>query len=149
TGYQAQFSGPYTVAAALFGGGGLGLGLGDFTDELAQDPARRDLMAKVTVVPDERCEAIFPSQFPGILTVRTHGGDTLVNEVLVNRGGPQNPLSDEELAVKFRDNVTGLLPDADRESLILGTSSLADAPSGALDDVLGPLRRAFPRPSGS
>ena len=33
--YQAQFSGPYTVVAALLGGGGLGLGLDDFTDALA------------------------------------------------------------------------------------------------------------------
>src|SRR5690606_37677155 len=56
TGYQAQFSGPYTVAAALFGGGGLGLGLRDFTDELARDPERRALMARIEVVPDERCE---------------------------------------------------------------------------------------------
>ena len=47
TGYQAQFSGPYAFTAGLFGGGGLGLGLDDFTDELAQDPARRALMAKV------------------------------------------------------------------------------------------------------
>ena len=38
TGYQAQFSGPYTVAAALLGGGGLGLGLADFADELVVRP---------------------------------------------------------------------------------------------------------------
>ncbi|HWJ84254.1 MAG TPA: MmgE/PrpD family protein, partial [Cellulomonas sp.] len=49
TGYQAQFSGPYAVAVGLFGGQGLGAGLGDYTDELAQDADRRALMAKVTV----------------------------------------------------------------------------------------------------
>src|SRR5690606_38985682 len=69
TGYQAQFSGPYAVVAGLFGGGGLGVGLDDFTDELAQDPRRRALMAKVDVVADERCDEIFPYQFPAIVTV--------------------------------------------------------------------------------
>lgn len=49
TGYQAQFSGPYTVTAGLFGGGGLGVGLDDFTDELARDPDRRAVMGRVTV----------------------------------------------------------------------------------------------------
>ena len=33
TGYAAQFSGPFTVATALVGGGGLGVSLDDFTDD--------------------------------------------------------------------------------------------------------------------
>lgn len=109
TGYQAQFSGPYAVVAGLFGGGGLGVGLDDFTDELAQDPRRRALMAKVDVVADERCDEIFPYQFPAIVTVRTTDGEEIVEEVLTNRGGPQRPLSDDELALKFEDNVRGRL----------------------------------------
>lgn len=109
TGYQAQFSGPYAVVAGLFGGGGLGVGLDDFTDELAQDPRRRALMAKVDVVPDDRCDEIFPYQFPAIVTVRTTDGEEIVEEVLTNRGGPQRPLSDAELALKFEDNVRGRL----------------------------------------
>ncbi len=147
TGYQAQFSGPYTVAAALFGGAGLGLGLSDFTDELARDPQRRALMSKVTVVPDERCEAIFPTQFPAILEVLTVSGETLVEEALVNRGGPKNPLSDDELAVKFRDNVAGLLDDQQREALIAATSSICTDHPHDVSDIVTPLRRTFPRPT--
>ncbi|WP_370614803.1 MmgE/PrpD family protein [Mumia sp. Pv 4-285] len=112
TGYQAQFSGPYAVVAGLLGGGGLGVGLDDFTDELAQEPRRRALMAIVDVVPDERCDAIYPHQFPAVVTLTTTSGDVLVEEVFTNRGGPQRPLSDEELACKFRDNVAGRIsPD--------------------------------------
>ena len=111
TGYQAQFSGPYTVAAALLGGGGLGLNLDDFTDELARDERRRALMARIDVVADEECDAIYPYQFPAILEVRTDGGETLVERVLVNRGGPDDPLSDDELATKFADNARRALPD--------------------------------------
>ncbi|MET8307880.1 MULTISPECIES: MmgE/PrpD family protein [unclassified Micromonospora] len=112
TGYQAQFSGPYTVVAGLLGGGGLGVGLADFTDELARDPYRRALMAKVEVVADERCDAIFPNQFPAVLRIRTRQGTDWTEEILTNRGGPDRPLSDAELATKFRDNVTGRLPAA-------------------------------------
>ncbi|WP_020123071.1 MmgE/PrpD family protein [Streptomyces canus] len=113
TGYMAQFSGPYTVVAGLLGGGGLGVGLEDFTDELAQDPARRELMAKVDVVADPTCTAIFPAQFPAILRVRTRGGKEWAEEVLANRGGPQRPLSFAELALKFRQNASlGLDDDA-------------------------------------
>ena len=41
SGYHAQFSGPYTVAAGLLGGNGLGVGLTDFTDHcLGPHPGR-------------------------------------------------------------------------------------------------------------
>jgi 2-methylcitrate dehydratase PrpD len=112
TGYMAQFSGPYAVAAGLFGGGGLGVGLDDFTDELAREPERRRLMAKVTVVADDECTAIFPHQFPAVLRVRTTGGHEVVEKVLTNRGGPQRPLSYTELATKFADNAGRLLTEA-------------------------------------
>jgi 2-methylcitrate dehydratase PrpD len=104
TGYQAQFSGPFAVAAGLLGGGGLAVALSDYTDELARDPVRRALMARVTVGSDPRCDEIYPEQFPAILTVTAHDGTELVESVLVNRGGPQNPLTDAELTRKFRDN---------------------------------------------
>jgi Uncharacterized protein involved in propionate catabolism len=88
----------------MFGGSGLGVGLADYSDELARDPARRELMAKVVVEADDECTRIFPYQFPAIVTVRTVDGRTLVERVLTNRGGPSRPLSDEELVTKFRDN---------------------------------------------
>lgn len=109
TGYQAQFSGPYAVAVGLLGGGGLGVGLDDYSDELARDPERRSLMAMVDVVADARCDAVFPHQFPAILTVRTTDGRELVEQVMANRGGPQRPLSVGELSTKFESNTDGLL----------------------------------------
>jgi 2-methylcitrate dehydratase PrpD len=113
TAYQAQFSGPYTIAAALFGGGGLGLGLDDFTDALTCEPTRRALMDKVDVVEDERCNEIFPRQFPAVLTATLIGGQSLVERVEANRGGPARPLSDAELVTKFRDNARRYLADED------------------------------------
>jgi 2-methylcitrate dehydratase PrpD len=117
TGYQAQFSGPYAVVAGLLGGGGLGVGLDDFTDELAQDPERRALMAKVDVVASDQCDEIYPHQFPAVVTLRTTSGEEIVEAVLTNRGGPQRPLSDDELTLKFTDNVAGRLTDDVIESV--------------------------------
>ncbi len=139
TGYQAQFSGPYTVAAALLGGSGLGLGLADFTDALATDPTRRALMSRITVGADERCDEIYPSQFPAVLTVRTRDGSTLTAEVLANRGGPQNPLTDAELAAKFADNADGLLDREDRGQIVAAAGRLDT--QAELESVMGPLGR--------
>src|SRR5262249_49749391 len=76
--YEAMSSGRYTVASALIGGGGLGLGIEDFTDALVDEPRRRELMARVSVRADARCDAVFPDQAPAILSVLTTSGETLV-----------------------------------------------------------------------
>jgi 2-methylcitrate dehydratase PrpD len=140
TGYMAQFSGPYAVAAGLFGGGGLGVSLADFTDELALDPARRELMGRISVVADERCTGIFPDQFPAVLRVRTKDGRDLAAEVLTNRGGPQRPLSLAELETKFQDNVAGLLPAGAAAQVKQAVAGLGQLPD--LDAVLRPLMHA-------
>lgn len=112
TAYEAKFSAPYTVAAALIGGTGLGLGIDDFTDDLVADPLRSALMSKISVGSDPRCDAIFPDQAPAILTVTRRNGERLVQEVLVNRASPEAPLSEQELAVKFTDTAKrALSPD--------------------------------------
>lgn len=110
SGYHAAFSGPYTVAAGLLGGGGLGVFHDDFTDDAAADPARLALAAKVHCVPDARCDEIFPHQFPAVLRARLKDGRELEERVDANRGGPQNPLSADELATKFRLNAARVLP---------------------------------------
>jgi 2-methylcitrate dehydratase PrpD len=120
SGYHAQFSGPFTVAAALIGGGGLGVWLDDFTDTRARDPRYVELAEKVRTVASPECDAIFPNQFPAILTVTLHDGRRLVEKILANRGGPQRPLSQTELLTKFRANAGRTL---DRDAV----DRLADA----------------------
>jgi 2-methylcitrate dehydratase PrpD len=142
TGYMAQFSGPYTVVAGLLGGGGLGVGLDDFTDELARNPRRRELMARVDVVADDSCTKIFPRQFPAVLRVRTRDGRELVEEVLANRGGPGRPLTFDELATKFADNATRLLPPPAVAALRDEVSRLDSRPE--VTTLLEPLREVDP-----
>jgi len=117
SGYHAQFSGPFTIAAAFLGGGGLGLDLDDFTDDNAADPRYLDLAAKVNVYAESECDRIFPNQFPAVLRVTTRSGAVLEEKVLTNRGGPGNPLSVEELKVKFTGNAARAMTRAQAEAL--------------------------------
>ena len=117
TGYAAQFSGPFTVATALVGGGGLGVSLDDFTDEAVGDHTKRDLASRVRCTADEECDRIFPNQFPAVLRVHLGNGETREARVSHNRGGPENPLSDEELETKFQTNATRVLSREGAEDL--------------------------------
>jgi 2-methylcitrate dehydratase PrpD len=135
TGYQAQFSGPYLVALGLLGGGGLGADLDDFTDGHARDPERRALMDRIRVEADPRCAEIYPYQFPAVLRVRTRDGRELVEEVLVNRGGPQDPLSDDELEAKFRSNASRSYGQAALDAVERAVSGLAVGTHGPREVV--------------
>ncbi|MBK1787062.1 MmgE/PrpD family protein [Prauserella cavernicola] len=137
SGYHAAFSGPYTVAAALLGGGGLGVFHEDFTDSAAADPARLALAAKVTCVPDAHCDEIFPHQFPAVLRVRLRDGRELEERVDANRGGDGNPLSADELATKFRLNAARAVSEDRAQRITELTYGLAALPSvSALTDQL-------------
>jgi 2-methylcitrate dehydratase PrpD len=109
TGYSARFSAPFTFAVALRGGGGLGVYLDDFVDAAVSDPELLALAAKVECYESPRCNQIFPVELPAIVDVTTVDGTEHTIEVLVNRGGPSNRLSDDELSVKFRANAGRLL----------------------------------------
>ncbi len=117
SGYAAQFSGPFTVATALVGGGGLGVSLDDFTDEGVGDRMKLDLASRVRCSVDEECDRIFPNQFPAVLRVHLKNGETREARVSHNRGGPENPLSDEELETKFHTNATRALSREGAEDL--------------------------------
>jgi 2-methylcitrate dehydratase PrpD len=112
SGYHAQFSGPFTVAAALIGGGGLGVALDDFSDANAADPRYLALASRVTCVASPECDAIFPNQFPAVLRIRLRDGRLLEEKVLANRGGPGNPLSEAELVRKFMSNASRVMDES-------------------------------------
>lgn len=113
SGYHAQFSGPFTFALALVGGGGLGIYLDDFTDAAVSDPRMLALAERVTHVPNAECDRLFPMQFPSIVDVVLESGETRHVEVLANRGTAQRPLSFADITTKFRLNSRALGEGAD------------------------------------
>jgi 2-methylcitrate dehydratase PrpD len=52
-----------------------------------------------------------------VLRVRLKNGETREAHVWHNRGGPENPLSDEELETKFHTNATRVLSREDADVL--------------------------------
>jgi 2-methylcitrate dehydratase PrpD len=129
TPYHAKFSGPFTIAAALVGGGGLGVYSNDFTPETLHDPERLRLAGLVRCYADDEATEIFPHQFPGVLTVGLRDGSELTERISVNRGGPDRPLSPDELATKFRLNAGQHLPEDQVEDLSKALWTLPDASS--------------------
>lgn len=138
SGYHAAFSGPYTVAAALLGGGGLGVFHEDFTDAAAADPRRLDLAGRVRVVADDESTALFPRQFPAVLTAEIADGRTVTERVRANRGGPANPLSADELSTKFTGNADRALVPGAAADVVAAVWGLRDGRS--VRDALAILR---------
>lgn len=66
-----------------------------------------------------------------MLRVETNDGRSHEARVQVNRGGPENPLSDDELAEKFRLNVGDRRRAEDADRIAAFALALADAPSVA------------------
>jgi 2-methylcitrate dehydratase PrpD len=138
SGYAGAFSGPFTVAAALTGGGGLGVYLGDFTDEAVRDERRLEIARRVRCYADERCDALFPHRFPAVLRVRTRDGAEHEVRIEHNRGGPDRPLTDEEVGTKFRLGASHALPESQAAHL---SDAILDLPrSSSLDSVLAGAR---------
>jgi 2-methylcitrate dehydratase PrpD len=134
--YTARFSGPFCVAAAMVGGGGLGVYIEDFTGDTIQDPERLRLAGVVTCFADEEATEIFPHQFPGVLRAGLKDGSVVEHRVQHNRGGPENPLSAEELALKFRLNAgLSMTPDS-TEAIAEAVASLERIAVHALADAL-------------
>src|SRR5438309_47194 len=96
TTYQAQFSLPFAVASAIVGGRDA---LEYFGEDARADRRVLTLAERVHHEPDTTLP--FPKTYGGRLRVNTRGGRTIEVEELVNRGHPDRPLSDEELAAKF------------------------------------------------
>jgi 2-methylcitrate dehydratase PrpD len=99
-GYAAKFSTPYCIAVGLLDGKA---GFEQFTDERVMDPKVRALAATVSYVIDPHND--YPKNFSG--HIRATLKDGTVREVRKPhlRGGVHEPLTDEEVQAKFRDNL--------------------------------------------
>ena len=130
--YDAQFSIPYTVAAALR--------RGQFTlDELEDDAlGDADTLALADRVQYEIDPATtFPRHYTGEVIVTLRGGRTLRHREAVNRGNGERPLSEADIIEKFRSNAARAV-SRDKaqavETLLLSLDQAADV--GALADRL-------------
>ncbi len=94
TSYQAKFSLAYVTAVALTEGV---VGLAQF------EPLRK--VAPVHIRVDDRLTAMYPSAWPARVRVILQDGRVVDAAVDYPRGHPENPVTTEELEVKFRSLV--------------------------------------------
>lgn len=105
TAYDARFSLPYSVAAALVDGG---ISLDTYAPARLADAAILDLAARVSHAVDPG--STFPQAFPGWVRIRLRDGRVVEARAPDGRGGPEHPLHPDEVAAKFRDNASRALP---------------------------------------
>src|SRR5260370_10812649 len=72
-----------------------------FREERVLDKALIPIMDKVKVVPNEEFEALFPKFQPSRVTITTNDGQSHSTRVDVPKGDPRDPMTEEEIAVKF------------------------------------------------
>src|SRR5207247_8475537 len=94
----ADHSLPYCMAAGLVDGMVTPL---QFKAERVLDKKLIPIMDKVKVVPNEEFEALFPKFQPSRVTITTNEGKSHSTRVDVPKGDPRDPMTEDEIAVKF------------------------------------------------
>ena len=94
----ADHSLPYCMAAGLVDGMVTPL---QFKEERVLDKALIPIMDKVKVIANEEFEALFPKFQPSRVTITTNDGKSHSTRVDVPKGDPRDPMTEEEIAVKF------------------------------------------------
>lgn len=96
---DAQFSGPYCVAVTLLDGVAMPQ---QFTAERVHNPEVQALTRRVRVERDPALDREFPERYPAEIVMRLRDGRRLTSRVETSKGDPRWPLSDGEIADKFR-----------------------------------------------
>ncbi len=103
----ADHSLPYIVGMALLEGK---IDNSTYSQKKISDKATLEFLKKITVSEDKRLTSLYPKEGMGNrVTLRMKSGKKLTEEVLVPRGHPRNPMSDEEVEAKFRGLARGHL----------------------------------------
>src|SRR5438046_9754925 len=94
----ADHSLPYCMAVGLVHGMVTPL---QFKEERVRDESLIPIMDKVKVVANDEFEALFPKFQPSRVTITTNDGKEYSTRVHVPKGDPRDPMTEEEIAVKF------------------------------------------------
>jgi len=103
----ADHSLPYCMAVGLVDGMVTPL---QFKEERVLDASLIPVMDKVKVVANEEFEALFPKFQPSRVTITTNDGRSFATRVDVPKGDPRDPMTADEIGVKFHalgDGVIG------------------------------------------
>jgi 2-methylcitrate dehydratase PrpD len=144
TPYGAKFSLPYCVALVLVEGAA---GVDGFSEAKIRDPRVLDVAAKVGYVVDSSLP--YPRRFTGHVRVVLADGRVLEETQAAPRGGPESPLTVEELRAKFRANAARALPAERVDALLAALTGLGEAPDVAAVAAALRTEGATASPSGA
>ncbi|UCG63549.1 MAG: MmgE/PrpD family protein [Deltaproteobacteria bacterium] len=108
--WEAQYSIPFTIGAALVDGE---VGPEQVAEQRLADGTILGLANTVTLVADPDVEALLPEALGGKVRIETKDGSEYETFVTTPKGDPANPLTEEELSGKFR-KLAGLVLGAER-----------------------------------
>ncbi len=107
TGIQGKFCMPYLVARAIIDGK---VGLDIFTDSAVRDQKVLELAERVQMNLDNNLKKTDAAGRPCRVTIRLKNGQTYSREAQHAKGGPEFPLSEDELRSKFFDCAKEAIP---------------------------------------
>jgi len=113
---QAKFCMPFLLAAIIIS---RKAGVKEFTPEFVHSPQMRTLIKKIRTEFDPAIEALGYDKMRSRVEVTLVNGPKIVKEADDRyRGGPENPLSDDELKEKFADCCQSVVDAANRRAIV-------------------------------
>ena len=110
----ADHSLPYCMAVGLVDGMVTPL---QFKEERVLDKSLIPIMDKVKVIANDEFEALFPKFQPSRVIITTNDGKQHSTRVDVPKGDPRDPMTEEEIAVKFNALGRDVIGDDQRKRL--------------------------------
>jgi len=122
----ARVSVPYCIAIAAVDGK---LTQAQFAPARIADPLLRQVLANTEIIADAELNKLYPDKFPARVTITLKNGKSFQQTVLFPKGDPQDPLSADEIAAKYRDNAGTRLGAARADELLQAIYALPEAKS--------------------
>lgn len=99
TGLEAKFSMEFCLAILLLRGRA---GLGEFTDQIVQQPDVQDMIRKINFYVDQEADQAGYNKMTSLLKIHLKDGRIIPGRADFGKGSPADPMTFEEAAGKFR-----------------------------------------------
>lgn len=135
TTYEAKFSLQYSAAAMLVHGR---CGVSTYAEDAIRDPRVLELAQRVRYAVKDY--PTYPAAFPGGVQITMQDGRRLEADLPHQRGGPENPMTADEVREKYRENAVPALDEDAVEALEEAILALEEQDD--LRSALAPLAAA-------
>lgn len=121
--FEATFSIPYGIAVTFFDGAA---NTCQFTEERIRDPKILELCSRIFVHSSAKYTAEYPGNWGCEMKVYTRDGREFTKIIWNGKGGPDNPLTKEDMSLKFKSLAGQVLTDKRMDEIISAVYSLED-----------------------